>query len=188
MWLHAKAQPKKVPRIGYLSGSSAAATPDQSRINALRQGLGELGYVEGKNIIIEYRFADERYERLPGLATDLVRLNVDILVVRGAPAAHAAKNATRTIPIIIGNAADPVGTGLVSSLASPGGNITGLSDYNSGVITKTARVAQGGGTHSVSNHGRLESGESHERPSTERSPERSTGRGGDTALTRSQGD
>jgi putative ABC transport system substrate-binding protein len=125
-------QPKQVPRIGYLSGGSAAS-PDQSRINAFRQGLGELGYVEGKNIIIEYRFADEKYERLPGLAAELVRLNVDILVVRGAPAAHAAKNATRTIPIIIGNAADPVGTG---SLAAPGGNITGLSDYNSGVITR----------------------------------------------------
>jgi putative tryptophan/tyrosine transport system substrate-binding protein len=128
-------RPEKVARIGYLSGISGSAS-DQGRINAFRQGLSELGYVEGKNIIIEYRFANEKLEKLPGLAAELVRLNVDILVVRGAPAAHAAKNATRTIPIVMGNAADPVGTGLVGSLAAPGGNITGLSDYNSGVITR----------------------------------------------------
>jgi putative ABC transport system substrate-binding protein len=92
--------------------------------------------VDGKSIVIEYRYADGRFERLPNLATELVRLRVDILVVVGAPAAHAAKSATSVIPIVIGNAADPVGTGLVASLARPGGNITGLSDFNLGVVTK----------------------------------------------------
>jgi len=129
-------QPKKVPRIGFLGSLSASASSDQSRAEAFRQGLRELGYVDGKNIVIEYRYADGKFERLPGLAAELVRLKVDILVARGAPAAHAAKNATSTIPIVMGNAADPVGTGLVASLARPGGNITGLSDFNSGVITK----------------------------------------------------
>jgi ABC-type uncharacterized transport system substrate-binding protein len=129
-------QPKKIPRIGFLGSLSASASSGQSREEAFRQGLRELGYVEGKNIVIEYRYADGKFERLPGLAAELVRLEVDILVARGAPAAHAAKNATSTIPIVMGNAADPVGTGLVASLARPGGNITGLSDFNSGVITK----------------------------------------------------
>ena len=129
-------QATKVPRIGFLGSLSASASSDQSRAEAFRQGLRELGYVDGKTIIIEYRYADGKFERLPGLAAELVRLKVDILVARGAPAAHAAKNATSTIPIVMGNAADPVGTGLVASLARPGGNITGLSDFNSGVITK----------------------------------------------------
>jgi putative tryptophan/tyrosine transport system substrate-binding protein len=127
-------QPTKVPRIGFLGSLSASSDP--SRAEAFRQGLRDLGYVAGKNIVIEYRYADGKPERLPGLAAELVRLKVDILVARGAPAAHAAKNATSTIPIVMGNAADPVGTGLVASLARPGGNITGLSDFNTGVITK----------------------------------------------------
>jgi putative ABC transport system substrate-binding protein len=127
-------QPTKVPRIGFLGSLSGSS--DESRITAFRQGLGELGYVEGKNIVIEYRHADGKPERLAGLAAELVRLKVDILVVRGAPAAHAAKNATSTIPIVIGNADDPVGTGLVTSLAQPCGNITGLSEFNLGVITR----------------------------------------------------
>jgi putative ABC transport system substrate-binding protein len=126
---------EKVPRIGFL-GSLSDSSAEQGRFNAFRQGLGELGYVDGKNIVIEYRDADGNLDRLPGLAAELVRLKVDVLVVRGAPAAHAAKNATSKIPIVIGNAADPVGTGLVASLARPGGNITGLSDFNSGVITR----------------------------------------------------
>jgi putative ABC transport system substrate-binding protein len=127
-------QQEKVPRIGFLGSLSGSS--DDGRVEAFLQGLRELGYVEGKNIIIEYRYADGKPERLPGLAAELVRLKIDILVARGAPAAHAAKNATSTIPIVIGNAADPVGTGLVVSLARPGGNITGLSDFNSGVITR----------------------------------------------------
>jgi putative ABC transport system substrate-binding protein len=95
-----------------------------------------LGYVEGKNIKIEYRYAEGKFERLPELAAELVRLNVDVLIAEGAPAAHAAKNVTSVIPIVMGNAADPVGTGLVASLAKPGGNITGLSDFNLGVVSK----------------------------------------------------
>jgi ABC-type uncharacterized transport system substrate-binding protein len=129
-------QPKKIPRIGLLGSLSASSSSDLIRTEAFLQGLRDLGYVDGKNIVIEYRYADGKFERLPSLAAELVRLKVDILVARGAPAAHAAKNATSTIPIVMGNAADPVGTGLVASLARPGGNITGLSDFNSGVITK----------------------------------------------------
>ena len=127
-------QAKKIPRIGFLATPSAEYSKD--RVAAFEQALRELGYVDGKSIIIEYRYADGRFERLPDLATELVRLPVDIFVVVGAPAAHAAKNATSVIPIVIGNAADPVGTGLVASLARPGANITGLSDFNLGVVAK----------------------------------------------------
>ena len=133
--LAAEAQPTtKIPRIGFLATPSAEFI--KGRVAAFEQALRELGYVDGKSIVIEYRYADGRFERLPNLATGLVRLRVDVLVVVGAPAAHAAKNATSVIPIVIGNAADPVGTGLVASLARPGGNITGLSDFNLGVVTK----------------------------------------------------
>ena len=129
------AQPlKKVARIGFLASSSSERV--KSRLAAFQQGLRELGYVEGKNVIVEYRSAEGKFERLPEIASELVRLKVDLLVVEGAPAAHATKNATSVIPIVIGNAADPVGTGLVASLARPGGNITGLSDFNLGVVTK----------------------------------------------------
>ena len=129
------AQPlKKVARIGFLASSSSERV--KSRLAAFQQGLRELGYVEGNNVIIEYRSAEGKFERLPEIASELVRLKLDLLVVEGAPAAHATKNATSVIPIVIGNAADPVGTGLVASLARPGGNITGLSDFNLGVVTK----------------------------------------------------
>jgi len=127
-------QLKKVARIGFLASSSSERV--KSRLAAFQQGLRELGYVEEKNVIIEYRSAEGKFERLPEIASELVRLKVDLLVVEGAPAAHATKNATSVIPIVIGNAADPVGTGLVASLARPGGNITGLSDFNLGVVTK----------------------------------------------------
>jgi putative ABC transport system substrate-binding protein len=127
-------QPKKVPRIGFLASSTAERA--KSRLAAFQQELRELGYVEGKNTIVEYRYAEGKFERLPELAAELVRLKVDILIAEGAPAAHAAKNATTVIPIVMGNAADPVGTGLVASLARPGGNITGLSDFNLAVVTK----------------------------------------------------
>jgi ABC-type uncharacterized transport system substrate-binding protein len=127
-------QDKKIARIGLLvTGSASSAS---SRINAFLRGLREVGYVDGKNVAIEYRYAGGKSDRLPEQAAELVRLKVDLLVAQGAPAAHAAKDATRTIPIVVGNAADPVGTGLVASLARPGGNITGLSDFNVGVITK----------------------------------------------------
>lgn len=127
-------QAKKIHRIGFLASSAGERL--KSRLAAFQQRLRELGYVQGQNIIIELRSAEGKFERLPGLAAELVRLKVDILVAEGAPAAHAAKNATSVVPIVIGNAADPVGTGLVASLARPGGNITGLSDFNLGVVTK----------------------------------------------------
>jgi putative ABC transport system substrate-binding protein len=124
--LPAEAQePKKVPRIGILP--SSAASPATPQNEAFLQGLRELGYVEGKTILIEYRFAGEKLERLSDLAEELVRLKVDIIVVSGGRATAAAKNATATIPIVVTGAGDLVGAGLVASLAKPGGNITGLT-------------------------------------------------------------
>ena len=118
-------QPAKIPRIGYLSSSSASTSPD--RREAFRQGLRELGYVEGKNIVIEWRYADGKFDRLPALAAELVRLKVDIIVTAGPQATRPAKEATSTIPIVMAQDPDPVGNGFVASLARPGGNITGLS-------------------------------------------------------------
>ncbi len=120
----AEAQPAgKVHRIGYLgSGSSTSGFHEQ-----FRQGLRELGWVEGRNILIDYRFADGRFDRLPELAGELVRLKVDIIVAQPTPAALAAKNATRSIPIVMINVGDPVGLGLVASLARPAGNVTGTA-------------------------------------------------------------
>ncbi len=117
------AQPaKKVPLVSYLSPSSAGQNAE-----AFRRGLRELDYAEGKNIVLEWRFAEGKMDRLPELAAELVRMKVDVIVVAGGNAALAAKKATSTIPIVIAAASDPVGTGLVASLARPGGNITGLT-------------------------------------------------------------
>ena len=121
-------QLRRVPRIGFLSSRSPDA--EKSRLAAFQQGLQKLGYSAGKNILIEQRYAAGKFDRLPDLAAELVGLKVDVLVTTGTPAAHAAKNATSTIPIVIGNAGDPVGTGLVASLARAGGNVTGLSVLN----------------------------------------------------------
>jgi putative tryptophan/tyrosine transport system substrate-binding protein len=122
--LVADAQPTgKAPRVAYLSATSVAI----STVEDFRQGLRELGYVEGRNILIEYRWADGRFDRLPALAAELVRLGVNVIVAANTPAALAAKNATSTIPIILVTSGDPVGSGLVASLARPGGNVTGLS-------------------------------------------------------------
>jgi putative tryptophan/tyrosine transport system substrate-binding protein len=118
-------QPKKVPRIGFL-GATYPST-NAARIEAFRQGLRELGYVEGKNIVIEYRWAEGKTERLPALAAELVRLKVDVIVTAGPPPTRAAKEATSTIPIVMGFDNDPVGNGFVASLARPSGNITGLA-------------------------------------------------------------
>ena len=120
-------QSKKVPRIGYLSTSDAAT--DSTRAEAIRLALRELGYIEGQNIAIEYRYAEGKPDRAPELAAELVRLKVDIIVVAGgAMPVQAAKNATKTIPIVMtGAGADPVEVGLVESLARPGGNVTGLT-------------------------------------------------------------
>lgn len=123
-------QPKSIPRLGYLSrdlrpSDSRAAAP--RNLEAFRAGLRQLGYVEGKNIIIEYRFAEGRFERLPALAEELVRLKVEIIVTDTAGSARAAKKATSTIPIVMASSgSDPVQSGLVASLARPGGNVTGL--------------------------------------------------------------
>ena len=118
-------QPTKIPRIGYLSGTSPSAIV--ARTEAFRQGLRELGYVEGKNIVIEYRAAEGKLDRLPALAAELVRLKVDIIVTTGPSVTRAAKEATNTIPIVMTQDGDPVASGFVASLARPGGNVTGLS-------------------------------------------------------------
>jgi putative ABC transport system substrate-binding protein len=118
-------QPTKRTLIGYLSGTSSSAT--LARVEAFRQGLRELGYVEGKNIVIEYRYAEGKNDRLPALAADLVRLKVDVIVSNGPAPTRSAKQATVTIPIVMAFEDDPVGSGFVASLARPGGNITGLS-------------------------------------------------------------
>jgi putative ABC transport system substrate-binding protein len=119
---------KNMPRLGFLSANTAQS--ETARLPVFREGLRELGYVETKNILIEYRFADGKLERLPELAAGLVRLNVNIIVTAGNEAVQAAKNATQTIPIVMAFSGDPVGAGFVASLARPGGNITGLSRLN----------------------------------------------------------
>ena len=120
-------QAGKVYRIGFLSPASPSDPRVQRFLAAFRNGLGELGYVEGQTIAIESRWAAGKYERLPGLAAELVRLKMDVIVTAAVPAIRAAKEATSTIPIIMAVVVDPVATGLVASLARPGGNITGLS-------------------------------------------------------------
>jgi len=115
----------EIPRIGYLGAASAAA--NRSRIEAFRQGLRELGYIEGKNIIVEYRFADQHYDRLPALAAELLGLNVRLIVSGGSSVTRPLKAASSAVPIVMTNDADPVGEGVVTSLARPGGNVTGLS-------------------------------------------------------------
>jgi putative ABC transport system substrate-binding protein len=121
------AQQGKLWRIGFLWPLTPDATPN--RLAAFRDGLREFNYVEGRNISIEHRWAEGNYDRLAALAADLVRLNVDLIVTTTTPAAVAAKNATRTIPIVFVNVADPVATGLVASLARPGGNLTGVTNF-----------------------------------------------------------
>jgi ABC-type uncharacterized transport system substrate-binding protein len=118
-------QPTKVPRIGFLSSGAGAASTQ------LHQRLEELGYVPGKNILFEYLSAESKLDRLPGLAAELVRLNVNLIVAIATPAAHAAKHATTTLPIVMVDVGDPVATGLVADLARPGGNITGLATLSS---------------------------------------------------------
>ena len=131
-------QPGKVPRIGFLDPSTASGSA--VLVEAFRQELSKLGWIEGKNITIEYRFAEQKPERLPELAAELVRLKVDLIVVSGTPPALAAKKATTTIPIVMTNVADPVGAGLVASLARPGGNVTGLSSLASELNTKRLEI------------------------------------------------
>lgn len=131
-------QTGKVHHIGLLSASSAAGLAP--RVDALRQGLRDLGYVEGKNLTIEYRWADDKYDRLPALAAELVRLRVDVIVTHGTPGALAAKQATTTIPVVVALLGDPVVTGVVSSYARPGGNITGQSFHFPEMMPKRIEV------------------------------------------------
>ena len=118
-------QPTNLPRTAYLTATALSTM--SARIEAFRQGLRELGYVEGKNIVIEWRSTEEKPDRLPALATELVNLKVDVIVTGGPSATRAAKGATSTIPIVMSTDPDPVANGFVASLARPGGNITGLA-------------------------------------------------------------
>ena len=144
--------PPKVARVGYLSIGSASDPRRVALLGAVQQGLRDVGYVEGKNLIIEARFAEGNYDRLPTLAADLVRLKVDVIVAYSTPATQAAQNATRTIPIVMTTVVDPVATGLLASLGRPGGNVTGLSlmapellgkqlQLLKGLVPKVSRVA-----------------------------------------------
>jgi putative ABC transport system substrate-binding protein len=143
-------QPKKVPQIGYLCPTLPSSL--LARTEAFRQGLKELGYIEGKNIALEYRWAEGKIDRLPDLAAELVRLKVDVIVTCGPVATRSAKEATATIPIVMTFDSDPVGNGFVASLARPGGNITGLStlapelsgkqvEFLKEIVPKVSRVA-----------------------------------------------
>ena len=145
-------QPGKIWRIGYLQQNARPSNFDSTALGAFTRGLRELGYFEGKNLVMEWRFADNRIDRLPALAEELVRLKVDLILTPSAEATRAAQNATTTIPIVMGSVGDPVGFGFVKSLARPGGNITGLSTLSIdlgpkrlemllSMVPKVARVA-----------------------------------------------
>ena len=131
-------QTGKVFRIGFLDPTNASGMAVM--VDAFRQELSKLGWIEGKNITIEYRFGEQKLERTPELAADLVRKRVDLIVAAGVQSAAAAKKATTTIPIVIASAADPVSSGLIASLARPGGNITGNSTPNPELNTKRLEV------------------------------------------------
>jgi putative ABC transport system substrate-binding protein len=137
----AHAQPGRVPRVGYLSAASASDPQFQHGRDLFLLALRELGYAEGQNVTLEYRWAEGKYERLPRLAAELVRAKVEVLVATGGePPARAAQQATRTIPIVFGGAVDPVGAGLVASLARPGGNITGLTLMPDALVGKQVEL------------------------------------------------
>src|SRR6185503_13079354 len=126
----------KVPRIGFLTNVSASDPATSLRFDSFREGLRDLGYVEGKTIIIDSRYAEGRPERLPELAEGLIRLNVDVFVVPNDLTARAAKKATTTIPIVMASSGNPIGTGVIASLARPGGNVTGLTSYGAELLGK----------------------------------------------------
>jgi putative tryptophan/tyrosine transport system substrate-binding protein len=132
-------QPAKVWRIGFLVASSRQAA-DDGRYDEFLHGMRGLGYVEGKNLAIEWRFANGNYERLPGLAAELVQLKVDLILAAPSPAIRAAQQATTTIPIVFPSTGDPVGSGFAASLARPGSNLTGLSNFNLDVSAKTLEL------------------------------------------------
>jgi putative ABC transport system substrate-binding protein len=134
----ARAEQSKLARIGFLGLVSASS--HASRVAALRTGLRDLGWIEGRNVVIEFRWAEGNYERLPALAEELVRLNVDVLVTHGSSGALAARKATSTVPIVITAVADLLALGLVESLSRPGGNITGLSFFNAELAAKRVEL------------------------------------------------
>jgi len=137
--LTAVAQPAgKVYRMGWLAGT--VSTQEKNELEALRTGLRELGYVEGKNIVIEYRWAEAKYDRLPELAAELVSLRVDVIVTGGTAATQAAMQATTTIPIVMTATGDPLRTGLVASLARPGGNVTGVTQLGAEIAGKRLQI------------------------------------------------
>ena len=131
-------QAGKIFRIGFLDSGTASGSA--VLVDAFRQELSKLGWIEGKNITIEYRFAEQQLDRLPELAADLIRLKVDLIVTTGDPPASAAKKATTTIPIVMATSVDAVGAGLVASLARPGGNITGISSLSPELNTKRLEI------------------------------------------------
>lgn len=134
-------QPGKIFRIGFLDPSTASGSA--VLVDAFRQELSKLGWIEGKNFTMEYRFAENKgQDRLPELAADLVRLKVDLIVCGDTPASLAAKRVTTTIPIVMASVADPVGSGLVASLARPGGNVTGFSNLADELNTKRLELLQ----------------------------------------------
>ena len=147
----AAAQPAaRIPRIGYLAANSLATSPPNLH-GAFRQGLRDLGYVEGRNLVIEYREAHGKFERLSALAAELVALKVDVIMAPTTVAALAAMQATRTLPIVFFGATDPVTSGLVANLARPGGNVTGLSGHSPEVVGKCLELL----THAVPGVGRV---------------------------------
>jgi len=131
-------QPVKVPRIGFLGAASASSYASQ--LEGFRLGLHDLGYVEGTNLLIEYRWAQGEYERLRELMDELVRSNVDVIVTHGTPAALIAKQATATIPVVVALLGDPVASGIVASVARPGGNITGQSFFSPELAAKRVEL------------------------------------------------
>jgi ABC transporter substrate binding protein len=136
-------QARKVWRIGFLIASTRRAYDEVGSADAFVRSMRELGYVEGENLRIEWRYADGKYELLPNLAAELVRLNVDVIVAVPSPAIRATRDATTTIPIVFPGTGDPVGSGFAASLAHPGGNLTGLSNSNLDVSAKTLELLRG---------------------------------------------
>jgi putative ABC transport system substrate-binding protein len=136
--LSAEAQPRKIPRLCFLTFDPG--TPQSTRFTPFFQGLRDLGYVDGRNIAIDYLSVGGQADRFPTRAADCVRLEADVIVVTTTPGAQAAKNATRTIPIVLHGLGDPVATGLVASLARPGGNVTGVTQMSSGLAAKRLQL------------------------------------------------
>ncbi len=134
-------QPAKIPRIGFLGATTASV--ESTRIEAFRQGMRELGYVEGKSIVIEWRWAEGKFDRLPELAAELVRLKVEVIVTGGSTSSGAAKKVTTTVPIVMAQDNDPVGSGFVASLGRPGGNMTGLATLAPEISGKQLELLKG---------------------------------------------